>query len=1015
MSQSKNTTHVFGSIEIMSHQHLNNSRISGLGEPISPSDATTKNYVDSSIVGSNLVSGVGITVNTTTNTININNNQSTITTLGTIQNGIWNASTIQIAYGGTGVTNFAPSRFIYYNGSNQLVSLDEFKISPNNTNINLTIPLIISNTTDTINSLSSIGSLIVEGGVNIYKQLYVGGNVKINGNITVGNITINGNITLTSLNAVNAQFINISTSSLNSSTINLIGHIVTPLTSTSNLISNFSSMSNIMTSNTTITNSVITSLTAGNLNIIGLSILSSINSSNISSGSIFFNNGTANNLTSTNFSSATLRISNTGTLLNCIISSSTINNLNVPVTLISNNTTITTLSNTNANILNLINNNLLSLNSTITNCLLTNISTNNLHVTNTVNSNVISSSNSYISNTLYTANLSNINTNSINNTITNTLTTFASIGSLNVSGNANLSNVNLTNLTGNSLFINNFLTSTYSTFVGTTCSNLNVNGIAIFSTSNSVNMSTGILNSGISISNNSSIGTLNVSGNINNSRGTILTTNISSTNLYSSNLLQSLNITNTNLSTINISTSNINSVNSSIGTLNNTNQVTVNLNNTNQTTTNIINNNLINTNISSGNIKVASASIGNSYIVNNSVSNSLIINSSITNATLNNLIVNTNAIFNKNLSLMSSYQGPITNTAGSFFNIFSSTFTNNVTISSGMVNSWYANYIASATLVASNNLITTNKTTNLYIQSNVVLGANQTINYNSGLLMGYVTNTTGGNLNTQISFERADGNAFAGIYTENSTNKLVIINSSLTGGSGLGIYTIKDTPVVYSNIPSSTNITPTPYIQLLNTTSNFYSTIDSNSSTSGSVVLAGGLGVTKHITTTGLISNNISSGNLNVDGNLTLNNGYFTNTGYLLDTLSISSYPQGTHDLVFNSVPNLNSRITVSPLGITFQDPGVYQLQLKLHSNTITSISTLLQIHLNIFTNNIWVISQSASLDTIFNLNTDFNSVFMLYINSAQEVKFTLDNNHTGNFDFDNSMIWSRVMINKIG
>ena len=72
MSQSKNTTHVFGAIDIMNFADLNNTRMTGLASPISGTDATNKNYVDSKVVASNLTGGVGITVNTANNTINSN-------------------------------------------------------------------------------------------------------------------------------------------------------------------------------------------------------------------------------------------------------------------------------------------------------------------------------------------------------------------------------------------------------------------------------------------------------------------------------------------------------------------------------------------------------------------------------------------------------------------------------------------------------------------------------------------------------------------------------------------------------------------------------------------------------------------------------------------------------------------------------------------------------------------------------------------------------------------------------
>lgn len=1026
MSQAKNTYHVVGSLEIMSHQDLHNSRISRLGSPILSNDAATKGYVDNSITGSNLTGGIGITINTTTNSININSAQTSITTLGTIQNGTWNANTLQIAYGGTGVTNFSSSKLIYYNGSNQLVSSQDLTIS--STNFNCNLPVSITNTVDTVSSLSTTGSLVVSGGVNIAKQLYIGGNARFAGNVTVGNMTINGNLSLATVNASNAVFTSVSTSSLNSSTINLVSYIVTPLTSTSNLLAFNATITSLQTVNNTMTNLVNNTLTTGTLYVTGISQLSTTNATSISTGLISVTTGISSNFVSTNLSSGSLRVSSTGTLLNCIISSGTISNLTVPVALTTPNLNSISLVSTSANISTITNTNFINTNATITNILLTNTTTANLTVVNTVNSNVISTGNVYISNTIFAPNVSTTNITNVNQTLANTVITFASIASLRVSGNTQLANALLTNLTGSSLFVTNYLNSTYNIFVGVTSSNLNVTGVSVFSTTNSSSTSTGTLFSSVSSSTNSSIGTLNVSGNIYNSEGTIYISNATSTNLYASNLVNSLSIVTSGMTCSNINIggtstlSTVNSVNLSTGTLSvSGTTLTQNLGSTNQTTTNILN-----TNFSSSNIRVTTASMGNCSMTNSSVSNISLVNANATSITCNNLLVNTNANFNKNLSIVSAYQGGVVTSAGSFFNIFPCTYTNNVTVSGGSVNAWYANHIAPATLVASNSSVITNKATNLYIQSNVLLGANETISYNSGLLMGYVNNVTGGSLNTQISFERADGNAFAGIYTENVTNKLVIVNSSLSGGSGLGIYTIKDTPIVYSSIPSSSNITPTTYIQLLNTTSTFYSTTDSNSTSTGSLVLSGGLGVAKNITSTSasitsLVTSTISTGNVYVNGNLTVNNGYVTSTGYLIDTLTTNVYNTGTNDLVFNIIPTSYSRITVTNKSynatlmniITFQDPGFYQFNLKLHSLTTTTSATLLQTHLNLYTAGNWVVFQSASSNTVLDSFTDISSKFMLFIEAAQECKFTL--NSASTVSFDNSLQWSRLMINRIG
>ena len=61
--------------------------------------------------------------------------------------------------------------------------------------------------------------------------------------------------------------------------------------------------------------------------------------------------------------------------------------------------------------------------------------------------------------------------------------------------------------------------------------------------------------------------------------------------------------------------------------------------------------------------------------------------------------------------------------------------------------------------------------------------------------------------------------------------------------------------ITLSNIPSSTNITPTPYIQFNTGISTFYSTIDSTNSSTASMILQGGLNVNKTISASSLAVN----------------------------------------------------------------------------------------------------------------------------------------------------------------
>lgn len=1017
MSQSKNTSRIFGSVEVVQQIELNNTHITGLALPVNASDASNKAYVDSKIVASNLVGGVGITVNTGSNTINSNPSQTQIVALGNIQIGTWAANTIQVPYGGTGQTSFSVNKLIFYNGANKLASTPE--ITYDTQTLMSSIPIVVSNTRDTTNSLSSVGSLIVNGGVNIHKQLFVNGDATFN-----SNIFINGSFTLNQINANSAIFSSTSTGSLNGLSIDVTNYLTSPLISSSNLISTNNSQTNLILVRGTCGSCNFANITTGNLNVNNLSIFSTTFASSISCGNLIVSSITSSaNIIVANITTGTLRVSTLASVSNAVITSQTSSNMNILVNINTPSINSVSLVNTHGNITNITNLNFITTNTTIPNIVNTSFSGSSIIVSDILTTNLSSANiqgtgrlnipNATIANIVHT----NISTTSI---INNThISTVSSIASLRISGTCNVLNMIGTSSTISNLVVSNNLTSNFHNSSISTIGSININ-----STMNSNTISVGNLYNNISRFSNSSIGTLNVSGNITNTGGTILTNNITSSNIDVSNLINSVNINTNNLTlgsllvngvsiqgtvfSSNLSSGNIN-VSSIINVpnINNTNSTISNIINTNISTSNISGNNLIITNVTSSNIRTSLSSIGNNFVVNSSIANAIIINSNITTNTSSTLL-NTR-IFN----LQSNYQGSIINSAGSFFNILPSTFTNNVTSSGGSVSEWYANYISSPILNASNSNITTNKVANFYIKSNVTPGPNQSVNFNSGLLLGYVTNSTGGKLNTQISFERSDNNPNAGIYTENTTNRFVFINSSLAGGSGIGLYTVTNTPVVFSNIPNSNNITPVDYIQLLNTTSRFYSTIDSTCITDGSLVLSGGLGVSKTINTSNLISDTSTISNLR-------------QSGYGLFSLLTINYPIGESDIEFTT-GNFSSGVSINVEAftinssvvnenvITFQYPGIYNVSLNLNSSTTCTSPTLIQTNINKFSAGNWQVYQSSSQKMAFESNTDIQNLFMIQVQENESIKFTLNNGHTSTFSLNNNITKSRLSIHKVG
>jgi hypothetical protein len=1007
MSQSKNTTHVFGAIDVLNYTDLNNTRMTGLASPILDTDAANKQYVDSKVVASNLTGGVGVTVNTSTNIINSNPNATHIVGLGTIQTGTWTANTIQIPYGGTGQTAFTVNKLIYHNSANKLASVPEF--SYDSSTFNSTLPFVISNTTDTVSSISTSGSLIVNGGVNVSKRLYIGGDAIFNANVTIGNLTINGSLSLNAINSNSSQF----TGSTIVNLLTAVASITDYLTSNSTNSLNLRSTNNTFTNVLVTSNTVINSLVVGTLNVPYLGVFGTINTSVISSGSFtglssYMTNSNSANTTTTNLRSTTAIITNMNSTTN------TIQNLVVPILLNAQNSNLTTLTNTNGTLTNITNTNLIGSNSTITNIIHTNITSNSAYI------NTISCGNIQAGGTITITNATTTNISSTNISSTNTVFTSTSIGNLRVAGTSNMTILSLTTITASNIYLNNLFTSTFNNQNSTTIGTLNVTGLSIFSIINSNSSSIGTLYSNISVNTTSSVGTLNVSGNINNSNGNIYTNNVTSNNLYASTLVNGLNILTTNITTSHLRSSGISiqgtmlSTNLSTGTINVSSIInTENFNVTNSTITNSQT-----TNSTTTNLRVTLCSTGNSYLVNSTTSNAFILNSNVTNETISSVLIN------KNATIVSNYQGTPSTTAGSFFTIYPSTFINNATASGGSVNNWYANYIGSSTLSATNTGISTSRVANFYVKSNVVVGGNQSVTYNSAMTIGHVTNTTGGNMNNQLSFERADGNPLAAIYTEGETNRFVFMNGSLSGGGGVGIYTIKDTPVVYSSIPSSTNITPTPYIELLNTTSTFYSTVDSDSVISGSLVLQGGLGVGKTVTSNSIVTKNLSADNCTLGNVVT---GSITQSGYGLFSLSTFSYPPGESDIEFNTSANFASGVSISihpfTIGVsivlenvvTFQYSGIYSIHMRLNSSTTTTSATLLQTNLNKYVGNQWEVYQTSSQNTIFDNYTDLHSHFMIETQANEHWKFTFNNGYTSNFDFSIDSKKTRLMINKVG
>lgn len=138
---------------------------------------------------------------------------------GSITSGVWQASIIQVLYGGTGAANFNNDAILIgsttnpirsftnftYNGTVLTIpSINSTTITPSTTSSSGALTLLggigISNTTDATSSTNG-GSITTAGGVAIAQRLFVGGDVSIGGNLSVTgtvNIPHSGLVNLTS-------------------------------------------------------------------------------------------------------------------------------------------------------------------------------------------------------------------------------------------------------------------------------------------------------------------------------------------------------------------------------------------------------------------------------------------------------------------------------------------------------------------------------------------------------------------------------------------------------------------------------------------------------------------------------------------------------------------------------------------------------------------------------------------------------------------------------------------------
>ena len=862
-SQRSHVIYEIGGIRVRSFIDNNNARISNLGQPIASTDAATKAYVDANITSSEMFAGTGLTKTGTT--FSVNNNLSNVTGLGNINSGTWSANTINVPYGGTGRSVFTANKLLMGDGTNPIVSISE--ISFENSRLQSTAPIFISNTSSG-SSLASGGSFVTLGGASFSGKVWIGNDLNISGDVTLGNLRITGSSNFSSISASDAVYTtatatNLLNVNITSSNVVIANSRLTNITNTNTLSTNNTTTNlrttNLSTSNLYVTNDIVsTNLSLSQITTSSL-LSTFIRSTNITTTLLLVTNFTSSNGFVANMNSITVSsaniwsISSSSTYINATnanLSTTTTDNLTVNGPSVLATTTISNLVSSSITVPNILVTNLRTTNIT-TNSLVnvstisTNITTTNLSTTNLINTNITTSS--IVTSNISASNLTTTNITSstlkVSNLTTLSTTNIISLSTetLNVTGMTTLTNTSVNNVTASNITNTNITTANINT-TNITASNININNITTLGTVGSINLSTGNIHSSSTTTLNRQTSVTATIGNLRVTNTSILAT-VNSDNLSTGNIFVSTSITaplinNTSQTSTNLSVTNVRGTHISSSTLRVTGTSIVGI--------------LNSINLSTGNI----AAIGLTQLNNITANNSSISNIVTTNVSSASIIATNNATINQTVNIGSNFSGTSNTTSGNILNIIPSVFTDNTTPEGFTLQRWSTAFFGNSTISAQNN-ITTRKISTVYIQRDPIVGLNQSIENSAALAIGYVNNATGGNLSGQIILERNDGNWYGSIFTEASTNKVVIANASLSGGGGIGFYTYNGTKVSLANIPSATNITPTTYLEFASDTTYFYSTTESSTTTTGSVVLAGGLGVSKTITCQSIQPTNI--------------------------------------------------------------------------------------------------------------------------------------------------------------
>jgi hypothetical protein len=865
MSQSKEVTKEFGSITVLSGIKNRSARLTEVGTPLLANDAATKGYVDAAvntITQTSYSAGTGLTL--TSNIFSVNASQTQITQVGNISNGTWSGNVVGVPYGGTGVSSIPVDKIIIGNGAGPINTVSSVYY----TNSTFTSESKIS-IRDTSPVNATTASLTISGG------MYIDKNAIINSELTCGSLYVNGttnsaqisgssgnllnlnvtNTTTTNLNASDSSFINCTSTNLNTQLVKLVGEFYQSsgnlnlsgninATSASSVLrlggnANFNGSVFITSGSISIGgNANITSgaVFAGSVNVSGGNVNVSSGNVTVRSGGMHMSNSnllvTSGNIGiingNVNLSSGSLSVS-TG---NISILSGNLNVSSGNVSILSGNLNVTNGS-VNVSTSGSINGNIVSINSSITNAIIVNSSISNLIISTMLNS-PKSNLGPSTCGTLFASGLSSL-TGIVNNGTISTssvVTPLATIGNLYIDYST----------IGVAIFTLSSTGNLYSTNATVTSLNVDSSTIGILNVTNLISGETsqGSTNA-VSISSGNSWFVSSSIGVINSTQATVgalytqneICDNLSGTNLTISNLLNTsasmtnlivTSLTSASLRVTGSSTQGaISATSISTGNIRNLSTITTNTSIGNASISNLISLENSFTNITTSTLRFTTCTGTNIVITNSTNTNMIVTNASCsnlvnTNCTIGNALVKTRVLF-EDIPFVSTSHGM---TSGSRLTILPTTLTDNSSTGS-TIPLWASLFLSEPTLIGTNT-ITTERATNLHISGAPLEGVNNTISFPSALSIGYVPNQIGSKLSSQITFERSDNEVYAGVYTEDSTNRLTIVNASISGGGGLGLYVSENSGINMSTIPSRNDITQTPFAQFKRDSCTFYST-----------------------------------------------------------------------------------------------------------------------------------------------------------------------------------------------